>query len=104
MTPSPGTADPANYRLSYRFGSRGIMQGEVIHRSFSQADGTNRSVRRLPRETLGGLRKVIIHPHCFGTGGDGEQSVHRDGTKHPVIKIDHVVKHDVVITKQIVGV
>ena len=27
---------------------------------------------------------------------DGEQSVHRDGTKHPVIKIDHVVKHDAV--------
>ncbi len=34
---------------------------------------------------------------------DGEQSVHRDGTKHPVIKIDHVVKHDVVYQKQTVG-
>jgi len=34
----------------------------------AQAGGTNRSVRRLPRETRGGLRKVIIHPHYFGAG------------------------------------
>ena len=63
------TADSANHRLRYRFGSRGIMQGEVIHRPLAQADGTNRSVRRLPRETLGGLSQAVIHPHCFGAGG-----------------------------------
>lgn len=69
MTPSHGTPAPANHRLSYRFGSRGIMQGELSHRPLAQADGTNRSVRRLPRETRGGLLQETIHPHRFGAGG-----------------------------------
>ena len=105
MTPSHGTADPANHRLRYRFGSRDIMQEELFHRPLAQADGTKCSGRRPPREMRGGLRIITNPPALFRCRWyDGEQSVHRDGTKHPVIKIDHVVKHDVVITKQIVGV
>ena len=45
------------------------MQGELIHRLLAQADGTSRSVRRPPRETLGGMMQATIHPHCFGAGG-----------------------------------
>ena len=45
------------------------MQEEVIRRPLAKADGTNRSVRRPPRETLGGLSQAVIHPHCFGAGG-----------------------------------
>lgn len=103
MTPSHGTAAPTNHRLRYCFGSRGIMQGEVIHRPLIHADGTNRSVRRLPRETRGGLSKQSSTRTVSVQVVDGEQSVHRDGTKHPVIKIDHVVKHYVVYQKQTVG-
>ena len=46
-----------------------VVEGEVIHRPLAQADGTKCSVRRPPRETLGGLPQAVIHPHCFGAGG-----------------------------------
>ena len=44
-------------------------RGELIRRPLAKADGTNRSVRRPPHETLGGLPQAVIHPHCFGAGG-----------------------------------
>lgn len=65
MTPSHGQLT----RQITDSGTVSVVEVEVIRRLLSQADGTNRSVRRLPRETRGGLRKVIIHLHCFGAGG-----------------------------------
>ena len=50
-------------------GTISVAEGELIHRPLAQADETNRSVRRLPRETRGGLLQATIHPHRFGADG-----------------------------------
>jgi len=49
-------------------GTVSVAEGELIHRPLAQADGTNRSVRRPPRETRGGLSQTTIYPHRFGAG------------------------------------